>query len=131
MVHAVALQTGVYTAQMRSGGVWLDNVLHMCVGAGFGLLWLWVVGKLARHISLFWKVFTTVVFVVTMAVAWEVLEVGLYLYFKTHALGITVYPPTWREAIFDGLSNVVGVSVLLVVMARNAGKEAVTETPQG
>ncbi len=124
VAHVLALYTGLYEAQMREGFVWFDNVLHACVGAGFGLLWLWFIDKVAPRLPGVLKVLTTVVFVLTMAIFWELLEVGFYMLFATHAWGLKVYAPTWHEAFLDSVSNVGGVVVLLVVLKLYAVGEA-------
>jgi hypothetical protein len=117
VAHALALYTGLYEAQMRAGFVWFDNVLHVCVGAGFGLLWLWLVDRMAPRLSGVLRILTTVVFVLAMAVSWELFEVGFYMFFNTHALGLKVYAPTFSEALSDSLSNMGGVIALLVILS--------------
>jgi hypothetical protein len=113
LLHVWALYTGLYEAQMQQGVVWFDNVLHTAVGAGFGLLWLVVLNRKAPLLPVWVRAVTTILFVVGMAAAWELLELGFYIFFTTYDFGFTVYAPTIRESLFDSSSNLVGVLVLV------------------
>lgn len=113
-LHVVALYTGIYDAQIEQGSVWFDNVLHTVVGVAFGLVWIAVLEHFKPNISIFWRVASTIAFVALMAALWELLELAFYLFFKSHALGLKVYSPTLREALFDSASNIIGACLVLV-----------------
>jgi hypothetical protein len=116
-LHVWALYTGLYEAQMHQGVVWFDNVLHTAVGAGFGLLWLAILDRVAPTLPRWVRAVSTVLFVMGMAAAWELFELGFYIFFETHTLGLKVYSPTMRESLFDSSSNLIGVLVLLCIDA--------------
>ncbi len=117
VAHFYALNAGIYSAQQAEGTIWLDNVLHAIVGAGFTLSWVWLLGRFAPRLSLVFIASSAVLFVVVMAVAWELLERGFYLFFTAHALGLRVYPQTLQESILDSFSNIGGAVVLLLLLA--------------
>lgn len=111
--HFVAVYTGLYALQLREGAVWFDNILHALVGVACALMWLALFARLFPKASFLWKAGTSLAFVVFVAVAWEAFEYGFYLFFKSGALGLTVYAPSLREAVFDSLSNVLGTLLFL------------------
>lgn len=111
--HFYAMHTGIYAAELRQGLVWFDNVLHAIVGAAFGLIWLALLERLRPRTSTLATVVSLLLFVALVAAFWEAFEYGFYLVFKSGALGLTVYEPSWSEAIFDSLSNVGGALLLL------------------
>ncbi len=112
--HFYAMDTGIYAAQLREGVVWFDNILHAAVGLAFGLMWISVLNRFIPAASWSVKIVSLLVFVLLVAVAWEVFEYGFYLVFKSGALGLTVYEPSLQESVVDSLSNIVGATLLLV-----------------
>lgn len=127
LAHFVALYTGVYEAQMLQGRVWFDNVLHALVGAAFGLLWFGMLERRAPECKGWRRAATTVLFVAAMAAAWELFEVAFYLFFESHALGLKVYSPTLREALFDSASNLLGALLFLIGSSVGYRREVTAE----
>lgn len=109
--HFYAMETGIYAAQLKEGLVWFDNLLHAGVGIAFALVWLSMWERLAPQAGKGSTLLTMLAFVAVVAGAWELFEYGFYLVFKSGALGLTVYEPSLREALFDSLSNIGGAAL--------------------
>lgn len=106
--HFVALYTGLYALQMREGLVWFDNVLHVLAGGAFALMWFSLLSRLLPKTTLSVQALSTLAFVLLVAIGWEAFEYGFYLVFKSGALGLTVYEPSWKEALVDSISTFAG-----------------------
>lgn len=115
-LHFVGLYTGIYETQMREGLVWYDNVLHMLVGVGFGLIGLSILTRVYAQAGIWLRLGMVFLFVFAMAIAWELLEYAFYMTFRSGALGLKVYSPTLQEAVFDSTSNLVGAGLVAVLV---------------
>jgi hypothetical protein len=127
--HFYAMHTGIYAAELREGFVWFDNVLHAFVGLAFGLLWISLVQRVRPETSFVASAVSLLLFVLSVAIAWEVFEYGFYLVFKSGALGLTVYEPSLQESIYDSMSNIAGAVLLLAawLALRQRGASATAE----
>lgn len=106
ILHFLANSIGVYDAQIQSGFVWIDNVLHALVGSAFALVWLLIAQK--RNLEGKALFISTISFVANMALAWELLEWLIFMLYPTFALELKIYSPTILEAATDIGSNIVG-----------------------
>ncbi len=120
-LHFWATVTGLYDTQLTQGLVWFDNVLHAFVGIAFALVWFATLERFKPTAKLWVRAASTLLFVAAAAAAWELFELGFYLFFKTHALGLKVYSPSLREAFFDSISNVAGACLLLTAFIARRG----------
>jgi hypothetical protein len=112
-LHVFALSHGIYEAEQRAGFVWFDNVLHAVVGVALALIWLWFRVKRSKNTFSIAAVLTSLLFVICIAVLWEALEDGFYIFFSTYAYGLKVYPQSLLESVSDASSDVVGALVFL------------------
>ncbi|MBX4192165.1 hypothetical protein KW798_01640 [Candidatus Parcubacteria bacterium] len=113
VLHFVAIYTGIYEYEMHQGLVWFDNVLHAMVGVSFGLFWLWCLRN--QPVSILFKMVSMFVFVLCMAVLWEVGEFIFFKIFSSYALGLKVYSPSLSESFFDSSSDLIGALALVAI----------------
>lgn len=108
-LHTLCVILGIYDSQIANNFVWVDNILHMLVGAGVAHA-AWV------HIQNF---LFALVSICILAFAWEVVEYFVYIMLPEVALAYKVYSPTLYEAGEDVVSNMVGgILILLVLVSR-------------
>jgi hypothetical protein len=112
--HFFAIHTGIYAAQIQSGVVWFDNVLHAGVGVAFGLIWLHSIALYRPESSRLFTALSLIIFVVLIAGAWELFEYGFYLVGKSGIFGFKVYQQSLNEAFFDSFSNIAGALLLII-----------------
>jgi len=112
-LHFLANILGIYDEQIKSGFVWFDDVLHILVGIGFGLLWLWMVGEEKIISSNIYVAIRMMIFVFIMALTWEILEFGFFKLFTSHANALKLYSPSIQEALTDIFSNIIGGFVVI------------------
>ena len=99
--HFIANTFGIYDAQITAGNVWIDNVLHILIGLAVALLWESLTkGK--------YPIFSTLVFVLALAIGWEVCELIFYSIAPEQALDLKIYSPSIQEAAIDIASNLLG-----------------------
>lgn len=98
VMHFFCLWLGIYDAQIASGFVWVDNVLHVLTGAAFYCI---VYGYTRQHRYSF-------VLVLALAVGWEFCEYVVYVLDPVRALELKIYSPSVWEAAEDMLSNMLG-----------------------
>jgi hypothetical protein len=118
LLHFIAVFFGIYDAQIQSGFVWFDNVLHAMIGAAFGLLWFWILERYRPAVSVSVRIVTTIIFVLIAAVLWELLELVMYLAFTSYATTLKTYSPSVGEATMDSLSNIIGAIALIILVRK-------------
>ena len=129
-LHFIGNAMGVYEQQIEAGFVWFDNVLHALVGLAVGLLWLAFLGKRRSERTVLFRASTALVFVLAVAMLWELVEFGFFKLFPTYAEQLNIYSPSLKEAFGDILSNVAGGLVLLLFMVLGTKKNAKMEVVQ-
>ncbi len=103
LLHFFANTFGLYEMSF----VWFDNILHILTGIGFGLVWLWVFrGSLKGAI----------IFVVALAILWELLEFGFLQLFPIYAYKLSIFSPNIGEALEDIFSNIFGVAIMAIYL---------------
>ena len=110
-LHFIANEIGLYDTPF----VWFDNVLHVMVGLGFGLLWLWTIKLKGIDLSLSKTLLSTAVFVLVLAIGWELVELGFFEYFTDYAYSLKVYSPSLEEATYDVVSNLLGIGLIPLI----------------
>jgi len=113
-LHFVELFSGVYDIEMRIGHEWFDNLLHALVGVVFAIFWLSFLHMQKKKYSKTFTAISTLVFVLVMAFAWELLELALLIFAPAYAYSFNIFSPSITEASFDILSNLVGAIALML-----------------
>lgn len=101
LLHFVGVYFGVYDYQIQQGNVWFDNVLHILDGAIFAYAWISYKENKATLVSV-------LIFVVALAIGWEVIEYGFMTFSPTYAVDLKIYSPSLLEAGQDIISNTLG-----------------------
>lgn len=105
-LHFLANSLGIYDAQIESGFVWIDNVLHALTGLAFALLGFSLLGKTKFSKTL--KLVFVLTFVLLTALVWEFMELAFFKLFHSYAMSLKIYSPSLQEATADVVSNLVG-----------------------
>jgi len=121
-LHFSGNALGIYDTQITAGFVWFDNILHVLVGITFGLLWLQILKQKKVLHSLLFKVFSTLIFVIIMALVWEFLEFIFYKLFTSQATALKIYSPSIQEGLEDIFSNTIGGLMLIFTIALSKSK---------
>ena len=116
ILHFIANATGLYQGQI----IWFDNLLHFLTGIAFGLTWLWILRENTTEIYNSQDLILAVVFVLGLAVLWELAEFGFLKLLPTYAHSLSIFSPSINEAFADIASNVLGVIVLVAWMKFNS-----------
>lgn len=126
LLHFYAVFFGLYELQMQQGNVWFDNLLHAGVGTAFALVWLILLEWLRPAASRAFCVVSALLFVLVLAVFWELFEHAFFVFFHTHALGLRVYPQPLSESVWDSLSNLAGAALFLLLSLRKKFQQSAT-----
>ncbi len=110
-LHFVTNAIGLYDMQMQAGFVWVDNILHALVGTAFGLFWFWILHIRYPGASKTFGNVSAILFVLMMAIAWEIIELAFFIVFPAQALELKIYSPSLLEASMDIGSNIAGALV--------------------
>jgi hypothetical protein len=103
VLHTACVVFGIYDAQIAAGFVWVDNILHMMVGAGVGhAAWVYKRNAVYALCAAF-----------VLALVWECIEFMCYIITPEFALAFKVYSPTVYEAGEDVASNMLGAVVCM------------------
>ncbi len=114
ILHFAGVYFGIYEHQIQQGVVWFDNILHVLDGAIFAYAWISYKKDKGLPISLVGPI----IFVLILAVGWEILEYGIMKLFPLHAIDLKIYSPSLWEAFQDIVSNTVGALILVLISLR-------------
>ena len=112
-LHFGADLFGIYQEQIESGFVWFDNVLHFVTGITTGIFWFWVLEKYRPQASPKYRVVSTILVVLGVALGWELFEFLFLKLFAPYAMSLQMYSTSVGEATADALSNLLGAVVLI------------------
>ena len=113
VLHFGADLFGLYAAQIESGFVWFDNVLHFLTGITTGIFWLWVLEKYKPAVSHLYIAVSTLLFALVVALGWELFEFLFLKIFTPYAKSLQLYSTSLSEATADALSNLLGALALV------------------
>jgi hypothetical protein len=114
ILHFIANATGLYDAQIKSGFVWFDNLLHFFIGAIFAYMFSKILINKNSNIFNFKIVILTITFVIIFAIGWEFLELFFMNFFPNQAQGLKLYSPSLVEAFEDVISNIAGAFIFIL-----------------
>jgi|SRR3989344_5856966 len=104
ILHFIANFTGLYETSI----VWIDKVLHILAGIGIAMIWIVISERKKVRATLENTVFGTLLFVLIIAIFWELTEFLLLKFLPFYALSLNIYSPTLMESFGDILADMIG-----------------------
>ena len=112
VLHIIANLIGLYQTSI----VWIDKILHLLAGSAMALFWLWYNQR--KEVKTRKEVLYILVFVITLAVVWEIIEFVFSSVFTTYALMFNIYSPSILEAAVDIVANAVGGLIIILFVKK-------------
>ena len=116
LLHFGAVWTGFYDWQFSTRIIWFDNVLHALVGITFAMCLLWFAHYQQWNLSPAQRIIVALVFVLVMAVAWELAEYLFFTQLTDYAYSLKIYSPSISEATSDIVSDLLGAGLFLTIV---------------
>ena len=100
ILHISAILFGWYQTKI----IWIDNVQHILAGIAFAILFLLINRNKENKL----KIGEIIIFVLFIAILWELFEFLLLTLLPTYAKKFSLYSPNLIESLEDIISNVIG-----------------------